>query len=362
MFTAIFGAQGYATGTYLAIKELYPDQEVICFLVSERGINAESIDGIPVRILSEFVTSQSKELDLGEIEVLIATPDNIQDEIERDLVAAGFKNVKRMDFIAWNDLMRRYHKALDIFRPLPEEKIDFEMPVIKFFMARSEYDRNLSEKSVLSEDITSIQVGASISKKRMDMIGDDTGSNISEKNRNYSELTALYWIWKNKLTGEVLKDGPDYYGLVQYRRLFILSDDEKRSLAKNDVDVLLPYPLAYDPNISAHHMRYLKEADWQAVLKAVEELVPDYAKAFPNILNQRFLYNYNIILAKAEVLSDYCEWLFPILFRVEELSDPKGSERADRYIGYVAETLETLYFMHNSDKLNIFHTGSRILY
>ena len=48
----------------------------------------------------------------------------------------------------------------------------------------------------------------------------------------------------------------------------------------------------------------------------------------------------------------------------EELSVPKGSERADRYFGYMAETLETLYFFKNSErnggKLNVVHTLCRL--
>ena len=37
---------------------------------------------------------------------------------------------------------------------------------------------------------------------------------------------------------------------------------------------------------------------------------------------------------------------------VEELtSAPTRSTRSDRYIGYMAETLETLYFMRNSERL-----------
>ena len=47
---------------------------------------------------------------------------------------------------------------------------------------------------------TPIHVGRAISKWReemADMIGDDTGDNISSKNPFYCELTAQYWAWKN---------------------------------------------------------------------------------------------------------------------------------------------------------------------
>ncbi|MBQ7200887.1 MAG: DUF4422 domain-containing protein, partial [Eubacterium sp.] len=91
------------------------------------------------------------------------------------------------------------------------------------------------------------------------------------------------------------------------------------------------------------------------------ELQPEYADAFTAVLSQQYFYNYNVIIAKRDVLRDYCEWLFPILNRVEELSDPKGWERADRYIGYMAESLETLYFMKNKDRLKIAHTGVKML-
>lgn len=52
------------------------------------------------------------------------------------------------------------------------------------------------------------------------MIGDDTGDNISLKNRHYNEMTGIYWAWKNydKL------GNPDYIGFMHYRRLFSLTN------------------------------------------------------------------------------------------------------------------------------------------
>ena len=98
------------------------------------------------------------------------------------------------------------------------------------------------------------------------------------------------------------------------------------------------------------------------LLRVLEELEPEYSSFFPQVLEQQFLYNYNVILAKKSVLRSYCEWLFPILMKTEELTD--GKNRSDRYIGYIAETLETLYFMKNSESfgghLIVVHTLCRL--
>ena len=51
---------------------------------------------------------------------------------------------------------------------------------------------------------------------------------------------------------------------------------------------------------------------------------------------------------------------FLILERTEELSVPKGKDRSDRNIGYMGETLETLYFIKNVDKLNVVHTECKL--
>ena len=57
---------------------------------------------------------------------------------------------------------------------------------------------------VKTDIITPIHVGRKGAKNNLDyewlvenMIGDDTGENISLKNPHFCELTALYWAWKN---------------------------------------------------------------------------------------------------------------------------------------------------------------------
>ena len=104
-----------------------------------------------------------------------------------------------------------------------------------------------------------------------------------------------------------------------------------------------------------------KEKDEIEIIIATPENVqPEYADYIPEVLKQKYFYNYNVILAKKNILREYCEWLFPILERTEKLSVPKGRERADRYIGYMEETLETLYFMKNADRLNIVHAECKL--
>ena len=188
----------------------------------------------------------------------------------------------------------------------------------------------------------------------------NTGYNISFKNGNYCEITALYWIWKNVLEKNQSYDS-GYYGLFQYRRLLNISEKEALSLKANQVDVILPFPTMHEPDMLEHHTRYLPESDWLAMLQALEELQPSYAAAFRSLSKQPHLYNYNILIARAEVLKDYCAWLFPILERTEHLSRPRGWERNDRYIGYLGENLLTLYFLYHADHLKIVHTGRIML-
>ena len=353
----IYGAQSIAYGAYKAIKELFPEQEILCFIVSEMGRNAHTLGGIPVMELNEFLKRTPSE-EMKKIEVLIAVPENVMPDIVTNLERKEICNYVCLDSFRWAALVHNAFLRAGKYLPLAAYVVGHSRARLHVFKMIHFRDKPLKMKYSDPEYIQTLQVGTVVTPKMDTDFHDNKGDNISGKNGNYSELTGLYWIWKNKLCRQ---EGDDYYGLVHYRRQLDLSDDDILRLKSNAIDAVLPYPMPYDPNIEAHHKRYLSEDEWRAVLEALRELYPEYAEAFKDILGQEYLYNYNIILAKREVLEKYCAWLFPILFRIEELNDSDGKKVSNRYIGYVGESLETLYFMYNKTKLKIAYTGIKFL-
>lgn len=360
MDLAIYGAQGMALGAYEAIRSLYPEIKVKCFIVTERGINAEMLGGLPVVELKDLLCEihSDKKMDL---EILIATPENIMLQIEENLDKVGLCCYERLTSLRWAKLMSCYYAKIGRFASLNAFPTGSVQVNVSIYMAKYYKDKSLQKNYAFPQFLIPIQVGAELCRERIAEVLDSTGENISAKNGNYSELTALYWVWKNELNKCVAGQENNYYGLCHYRRILELEEKDIFRIKGNGIDAVLPYPMPYEPNVEAHHERYLKRADWEALLTALQEQSPEYAKLLPDVLKQRYFYNYNIMLLRGSVFRKYCEWLFSILERVEQISIPLGNERHDRYIGYMGETLFTLYFMANKDGLKIAHVGCRLL-
>lgn len=342
---AVYGAQMVAVSVYYAIKTLYKDCRVICFIVNNLTGNPSSIDGLPVVPLDKFQET--------DIKILIATPENHHETIVEALRKKGLKDYVCMDSRTEAMLMEKYYKKtgrFPILHDCPEGRQKADLAV---YMTRFHKDKPLKSSYRAQSWIYPIQAGAALAETSIADVRDDQGDNISVKNANYSELSALYWAGKHGTA--------DYLGLFHYRRILDVQDEDLFRLLENDVDVILPYPTLHYPNIGEHHKRYLKEEDWNAMLHALEELAPLYAKAYGGIFSGQFFYNYNMLIAKREVFRAFCDWMFPILARTEELSKPKGWERADRYIGYLGENLTTLYFMYHQRDFKIAHTGRWML-
>lgn len=124
-------------------------------------------------------------------------------------------------------------------------------------------------------------------------------------------------------------------------------------------DVILPYPTVHYPDISVQHIRYVAESDWNALMRALQEVAPEYWEAYKEGISagEHYFHNFNMLIARAEVFDDYCDFLFRVLERTEELATPKGWERADRFAGYLGENLTTLYFLKNRDRWKTVYAG-----
>lgn len=359
MDLVIYGAKSFALGICHAMRNLYPEHTIQCFLVSSKQGNPLTLAGLPVKEIGSYVC----EANTNPVHVLIGTPEDTHLEIIDKLKKNGLNQYTCMDSKLRNSLMERYFLKSGKFPSVhmlhcdsKEDKADLQV-----FMAKFHRDRCLSKVYEMPPWVEFLQVGAALTEECIADFRDNTGEHISGKNVNYCELTALYWMWKNKLDCRVCMDQAEYYGLFHYRRILDISERDLKRIKENDVDVVLPFPTIHEPDIREHPVRYVKESDWDAMRQALWESEPKYERDFERILEQPYLYNYNLIVAKRKVLSDYCAWLFPILERTEELSQPKGWERKDRYVGYLGESLLTLYFLLHQENLKIFHTGCCML-
>lgn len=174
---------------------------------------------------------------------------------------------------------------------------------------------------------------------------DNVGDNISEKNDSYSELTGLYWAWKNL-------DAP-YIGLAHYRRHFgakhhrgknrmdwIIKSDELLPLL-DDYDIILPKKRHYYiESLYSHykHTHYANQLD--ATREVISELYPDYLDTYDQVLAQTSGYMFNMVVMKKELLDQYCTWLFNILFALEKkMGSEKLSSFQQRFYGRVSEII-----------------------
>lgn len=374
----IYGARAFSISAYVALRTLHPEREIACFLVTNMAGNPEEIDGLSVSEAADYASNLSEE-DKEQTEVIIAAAAHLHEEITAHIESLGFMRHSALDEEGWGALMEEFYRTtgkVQILRdlPLPEERTgDVEIRTcagklanLIIYMARHVKDRPIVHPVDLPAYITPVQVGAALTTERICEVTDDKGDNISSKNVNYCELTALYYAWKNRGDIGVWKSaGKDteepYYGLAHYRRFMELSEKDLQRIIANDVDVILPYPFIYHKGMEIHHHQFVKEGDWNAMLQALQELGGERAALLPEVLQQPMICLYNIVCARAHVMDDYCAWLFPILARTEELSDPKGWERADRYIGYMGETLLTLYLYSRRNELKMAHTRLRFL-
>ncbi len=405
----IYGAHLVALELSEWIKRNYPSKKIVCFCVSNKAQNPIEINHIPVRELSEL---EDKELMESNI-LIAAPEKYFPEIkkylkirgcsgyslgmrvtsylISKELVEKGNQICERYDFYIdeydynWlnickknssEKISRRTHfkvpalsriqlferiKALDqmdfeqyyeekysVYRNLnciprtKSGKININNSICIYTVVspkdqKSDYQRALWE--------TILCAGAIYGKNSTAELFDNVGDNISSKNNMYSEMTAMYWIWKNAKKSF-------YVGLCHYRRHFVLTEELIENAIAQSVDVILSTPRIAVEGIRNMfiHDTPVDEENFISLVNIVGTLYGlNCQNNFKQYIEQTIYYPNNMIIAKWDVFQKYCEWIFPILFELEE----SAGRKKERCIAYAAEILTSYFFSVHGRKYNL---------
>lgn len=196
-------------------------------------------------------------------------------------------------------------------------------------------------------------VGAGKDRLKKYYLSDDTGENISDRNAQYSELTALYWAWKN-LKG-------NYLGIVHYRRHValkkchslnnILSKKQALDLLEQH-DVLVVKHRWYLETVKRHYINChrkqheISSKQIEILGQVINDLHPGYNEKFWDVMNGHSAHMFNMFVMERSDLDQYCAWLFEILFEAEERINQKNVG-TDRLMGSLSEFLLDVWLEKN---------------
>lgn len=282
----IFGAGNIAEEVAYCLQKKPYELKIHGFMVSKKEGNRKEIFGRPVIDIAEGRREHPDAC------ILLAVMEKYQDEILDTLAENGFHSVIPLTFESdlWSELRGNYYRECRLSQGKPYLTLEEELNAVDgtekksgaltVYMAKCHVDRPLPEEEVGEIWETPIQVGAALTDQRIVEVCDNTGDHISEKNKEYCELTALYWIWKNGRS--------DYEGLCHYRRHFVLDEEQREKLLSSDIDVILTIPVFNYPDVRTAYCRDHEAADWEVMLEAIRELQPEYWNAADELQRGQF--------------------------------------------------------------------------
>lgn len=229
------------------------------------------------------------------------------------------------------------------------------------------------EVKIKSDIFVPLQVGRSVCPVKLDCLGDDTGDNISNKNKYYSEQTGVYWVWKN-----LKEDHPDYIGFCHYRKypyfrkgihqqefrcskeFYVDSGgmDEKYindAILKRDVACIAPFFYS-DRSIETLYKSIHVPEDFDILKEIINEMYPEYMDSFNKIARQipGAFFPYNIYIMKWKIFDEYCSFIFSIFEKMEGRIDKKKHiGYQSRVFGYLAERLLSVFLLNHEYKTSI---------
>ena len=193
------------------------------------------------------------------------------------------------------------------------------------------------------------------------LIGDDTGENISRENRYFCEMTGVYWAWKNLNKLEY----PEFIGLSHYRRLFSFNSiNSKTSTARyfpdfiplskqNKIfneeyllailtgkDVVAPRPIPLNCTVKENFFLHHNPLDIRDISEILKTKSPEFYNYFQKYLLETKGYFGNLFILRRTEFENYCSLIFESLlaFQKNLKNEPHFREK-ERVAGYISELL-----------------------
>ena len=347
----IYGAGDVAKEVaYCLLREPY-NKKINSFIVSGKPSVSEIFD-IPVVSFSDAQFDSEKL-------IVVAVLEKYRDEILELLNTHGLNNTIALTFESdlWCEV-RKYSFEDALYQQLVAEMKmvgdlsasasdsgGYNEDAFKVFVVRSHVDKPVQENFEQRIWEQNIQVGAALTDKQISIVTDATGENISAKNRQYCELTALYWIWKNTRM--------EYTGLSHYRRRFLLDEKAISALTDSGVDAVVTIPILNYPSVLGIYEKNHEIDDWNVMRQALELYYPEYVPELDMLGKGHFYVAYNMFIMRREWLDRYCEWLFKVLDYCEEHCVKKEDAYQNRYAGFLAERLLSVFLLHHRYEMKI---------
>lgn len=211
---------------------------------------------------------------------------------------------------------------------------------------------------------TLIQGGREINPPLEGIMGDNEGENISNKNREYCELTVMYYAWKNVEAGA--------YGFCHYRRFFcfdktvtkrpylavgkmtekkkkqyFLSEDEtNKILSECDIAVTRAENMGMSVREHYENAPHHYKEDLDLFLEIIGEKAPfllSYANEYLSSPNNYFC---NMFIMDKKYFFEYASLLFSLLSELDKRKTMHNDFQSDRTNGYLGERFLGIYLLY----------------
>lgn len=231
---------------------------------------------------------------------------------------------------------------IDRYRP------DSGGAIPEIYMMRSQADHPLESAVESWGAVRTVNTGAVFGKADdSGEYSDNVGDNISLENRRYSEMSGVYWLWKHAPESK-------YVGVSHYRRHFALTRGDLLRIANSDLDMVLSVMFFTVPGVRARFLfkGYLKKEAFAVIDEVFAGPAAEYRETYKRVMEGVLYPPSNLFIMRWEWFHRYCEWLFPVMEKIENLCLERNIY-SHRDLGFVTEFLMAVFVAHHKNELNV---------